>query len=137
MTPETEARMSEMRAEIAELRQAVAEAKASTAATPKIEGLASGNDDYELTMRITGTHTRDRSKPSYNRTSYVWTVEYTTTWNDILQWMGPSLMDEAPEREITSSLESLGLSLIREQPDEWPEVILDASSRKIASATVE
>lgn len=136
MTPETEARMAELRAELAELRQAAAE-KSEAEALPKIEGLASGEDPFGFEMRITGTHVRDRAKQSYQRKTYVWTIAYETTWNEIVQLVGPSLMDEASEREIRGSLQNLGSQLIREQTDKWPDAILEWSRSEVSDATAD
>ncbi|WP_294179798.1 DUF4062 domain-containing protein [uncultured Schumannella sp.] len=136
MTPETEARIAEMRAELAELRQAAAE-KSEAEALPKIEGLASGDDPFDLEMEITGEHVRDRAKPSYQRKNYLWTVGYETNWNEILQQVGPSLMDEASETEIRESLQNLGRQLIREQPDRTPDAILEWSRSEISGASVD
>lgn len=136
MTPETEARMLELRAELAELRQAVAE-KSESEALPKIEGLASGEDPFEFSMEIRGTHVQDKSKQTYQRKTYVWTVGYETTWNEILQLVGPSLMDEAAEHEIRTALQNFGDDLAREQLDKWPRSILEWSKREVADSTVD
>lgn len=136
MTPETEARISEMRAELAELRQAAAE-KSEAEALPKIEGLASGEDPFDLEMQITGKHVRDRAKQPYQRETYEWTIAYETTWNEILQFVGPALMDEASEREIKSSLHSLGRQLLQEQRDKWPDSILEWSGSEVSATTVD
>jgi hypothetical protein len=137
MTPETEARISEMRAELAELRQAAAEQKSNGGTLPRIEGLASGDDHFALAMKITGKRKKDEAKQSYARPTYEWTVAYDTTWNDVLQAVGPSLMDEASEREITKSLEALGDGFIRTQRQKWPQDILSWSESEIEGSTVD
>lgn len=136
MTPETEARIAELRAELAELRQAAAE-HSDAEALPRIEGLAFGEDTYELEMKVTGTDKREKDKPSYSRPTYIWSVELECTWNRTLQQVGPSLMDEASEREIADSLSKLGLQLIREQPRRWPTVVDQWSKRIVADSTVD
>jgi len=136
MTPETEARIADLRAELAELRQAAAE-KGAAEALPKIDGLASGDDAFKLGMNVTGTQKQDADKPSYARQKYIWSIEYETTWNEILHQVGPSLMDEASEKEIRGSLEDFGTRLIREQPSRWPKNIDEWLSRSVADATVD
>lgn len=131
MTPETEARIAEMRAELAELRQAVSESRAGTEGVPKIEGLASGDDHYDFVVKITGTQLDDRITSPYNRAHYVWTVEYHTTWNEIVHVVGPALMDEASEREITRLLQGLSVRLIDEQDELWPGDIDTATRREM------
>lgn len=137
MTPDTEARIAEMRAELAELRQAAAEAKTNAAEHPKIDGLASGDDEYQFVMNITGTKPSDANKSSYSRTHYIWTVPYVTTWNEILERIGPSLIDEASEREIGQALEAFGIALTRAQPDRRPKQADNVTKRQVLPATVD
>lgn len=135
MTPDTETKIAEMRAELAELRQAAAERHIVSAALPKIEGLASGEDAYELTLKIDGTSKKD--KTAYSRPSFIWTLRFETTWNEIIQQVGPSLMDEASEREISNSLEGLAASLVRTQPERWSSDIDQIHKRSIANSSVD
>ena len=118
MTPATETRIAEMRAELAELRQAAAE-RTDAHELPRIEGLASGSDRFELTMRLVGT-SKDESGPDYAKTKYLWAVGYVTTWDEILETVGPSLMDEAPQHELSGALEQFGMALARSQQDLRP-----------------
>jgi hypothetical protein len=137
MTPETEARISEMRAELAELKQAASERKAESAGPAKIDGLASGADTYGLTMKITGNDKQDSNQKSYNRKSYLWSIDYQTSWNGILETIGPSLMDEASEYEIAEALDALGKRLIRQQPARMLNNIDVITKAEIAPSSVD
>lgn len=136
LTPETEARIAEMRAELAELRQAAAE-QSEAEASPKIEGLSAGDDAFELEIKVTGTDKRDSEKAVYSRPAYIWSIGYETTWNEILHQIGPSLLDEASEREIKELLTAFGGELARAQPTKWPQAILEWSKRRVADSTVD
>jgi hypothetical protein len=137
MTPETEARIAELRAEVAELRQAAAERKVESSGTlHKIEGLAFGDDTYDLQIKVNGTSQSDVDEPSYLRKTYVWTLKYQTTWNSIVELVGPPLMDEASEREISDTLDGLGASLIRSQPEKWPSNIDEVRTRSVSTESV-
>lgn len=137
MTPDTETKIAEMRAELAELRQAAAERHIVSDALPKIEGLASGDDVFDLTLKIDGTSKKDKDKNQYSRPSYIWTLHFETTWNEIIQRVGPSLMDEASEREISNSLEGLATSLVRTQPERWANDIDQIAKRSVANSSVD
>lgn len=137
MTSETQASMAEMRAEVAELRQAAAERQAADKASPKFEGLSSGDEQFLLEMEISGKRKVDKDKSSYEQGTYVWTVAYRTTWNEILQAIGPSLMDEASEREIRKAIDSLGIDLIRQQIERFPPAIHRVTDREASSTSVE
>lgn len=136
MTPETEARIAELRAELAERRQVAAE-QHEAEALPKIEGLASGDEECHLQVNVTGSDKKDAAKAHYSRTTYIWTISYKTTWNEILQQIGPPLLDEASEREIARSLNTLVEDLAREQPQAWPGEIHEWSKRAIADSSVD
>lgn len=135
MTAETEARIAELRAEVAELRQREAE-KHETESVPKIEGLASGEDRVFLEMKVTGTSKEDEELKPYLRQRYIWTLKYSTTWNEILQHVGPPLIDEASEREITRYMKELGDQLIYSQREMWPANMLEEESRSISESSV-
>lgn len=138
MTPETEARIAEMRAEIAELRQAASERRTGAEGAPKIEGLASGSDPFELSMKLSGYRREDRQLTNYSKSRYEWKVGYMSTWNDILHEVGPSLMDEASEREITAALRSYGITLVRSQTDRYPRNLEEETSqREISPSSVD
>jgi hypothetical protein len=138
MTPEAEARIAEMRAELAELRQAASEHRENSGGSPKIEGLASGEDAFVLVMEFTATDTKDPEPGPYEAPKhYVWNVDYATTWNDVLERVGPSLMDEASEREIGRALEGLLNELVRAQPDRLPSRIGKVRSRSMAAKCID
>jgi hypothetical protein len=137
MTAETEARIAEMRAEIAELRQAASEQRVKPDGAPKIEGLASGDDAVDLDLTVHGTLQRDKEKSQYSRPTYVWTLGYSTTWNDIIETVGPSLMDEASEKEITKALQTFLNGLVRAQPKVWPTDLLGVEKREISNSSVD
>lgn len=135
MTAETEARISEMRAELAELRQAAAERVGKTPVT-MIEGLASGADPYTVLLEVKGTDKRDKDKLAYERPSYVWTIELETFWNAILQAVGPLLMNEANEAEMSRALLAHALEVLDEDPSQWPNEIHDYADRRLANVVV-
>jgi hypothetical protein len=88
-------------------------------------------------MKITATQKRDADKASYSRPNYIWTLNYDTTWNEVLHQVGPSLLDEASEKEIADILQRFGIELVRDQPDVWPAEILEWSERQVSPKTVD
>lgn len=135
MTPETEARISELRAEVAELRQAAAE-RNEVSAAPWIDGLAPGDDHYQLKINVTGKSTADNGLADYQRKTWIWRLGFDTSWNEIVERIGPLLLDEGSEREIRDSLVSLGLELSRNQPENWSDRIDMVSKREADESSV-
>jgi hypothetical protein len=88
-------------------------------------------------MEITGTQKSDASKAEYLRPRYVWTVDYLSTWDEIMERVGPTLMDEASEQELRHLLNEYGIELSLDQRDRMPNAIATVSERKIPKATVD
>lgn len=103
MTPETQAEMAELRAQISELRLA---AKAAADAELEVpEGLASGEDEYAITGTLVFYRKSDiKNGLKTTNTRYQSEVAIPVKWNDIFSDLGPVLMNEATETELRNSV---------------------------------
>jgi len=119
MTPETQAEISELRAQISELKltNELSAAHSRKAVIP--EDLASGNDKYELYANFFYYDKDAVDGGIYNRTpkSRVQRV-LVVTWNEIFYDLGASLINEATEEDIRQVLNRFALSCILQRPEE-------------------
>ncbi|CAL4859987.1 DUF4062 domain-containing protein [Microbacterium sp. MM2322] len=117
MTPEQKTEIAELRARVAELAQE-AEAKDKRAA---IAGdLAQGDDLYSFKFVVTGFRLEDLDPdgdPRWDADQYNWTISVPTSWNKILQLVGPTLLHESSEPELSKVLEAHARRLWRENTD--------------------
>ncbi|TFB15436.1 DUF4062 domain-containing protein [Microbacterium sp. 3H14] len=118
MTPEQKTEIAELRARVAELVQAT---EAKDRQQVIAEDLAQGSDAYSFSLVVVGYRQQDldgEGDGSWGASQYRWTVAVPVTWNEILQVVGPTLLHESSEPELTKVLLAYGQRLWRERYDE-------------------
>ncbi|WP_196810814.1 DUF4062 domain-containing protein [Mycobacterium marinum] len=95
MTPDTEREILTLRAELAEARQKSQSLESSQGIDR--ERLSEGEDTVSARLRVYSN--------SYADDTDIW-VTASVTWNSILEAIGPTLIDEATEKEFRSKLVS-------------------------------
>jgi hypothetical protein len=116
MTPETQAEISELRAQVSELRL---EARATAAAQQRIpEGLASGDDPYDITGTLVFYRRSDlrTGAPTYTLDRYQANVAVPVTWNEVFGYLGPKLMNEATETELRIGVTRFCREVVEDAP---------------------
>jgi Lhr-like helicase len=135
ITAETQTEIAELRAQVAELRQSKAE---SERAAPAIADLAIGDDPYRFKHSVLGHTAEDEDQPSYLRQRYIWSVSFDTTWNQILQAIGPRLLNETTQNDLHAAITDYGRSLwAARSTDDWPETLAEVSETRADPATLE
>lgn len=133
MTPEQQAEVAELRARVAELTQ---EAAFKQNTVDDVEDLAQGEDEYEVEIKATGYKTQDLDRGGqalrYDSPQYVWTLAIPITWNGILQGIGPILLHEASEPEISRAFEAF----VRQEWSDRPKLHPKDLKRQIGSIGV-
>jgi hypothetical protein len=119
MTPETRVEIAELEAKIAKLEKK--EMETSTAIAAHLDdGFAHGPEEVELSLTHKG----------YNYVSGL--VEelgdLTYTWDEIIEVLGPFMIDEAPERSLRNTFNNHMLSDIRNVPDDWTDDLSSESA---------
>lgn len=135
MTPETQTEIAELRAQVAELRQSKAE---SERAAPTISDLAVGDDIYRFKHSVLGHTAEDEDQQSYRRQRYIWSVVFETTWNKILQNIGPRLLNETTQNDLNAAITEYGRALWAERdPEDWPESLQEVTETRPETSTLE
>ena len=119
MTPETQAEIAELRAQVSELRL---EAKASAAAKQEIPGdLAWGDDAYDVSGTIVFFRRSDLRSgvPTYTLDRYQADISIPVTWHDVFGYLGPSLMNEATETEIKNRVYRFCRQVVENAPGRY------------------
>ena len=96
MTPETRTQIAELEAKIAKFEKKEIETSSSTAAKMD-DSFAHGQEEIELTV------THEGMSQHYNSVSETGTL--TCTWDEIVEVLGPFMIDEAPEPGLRRTLE--------------------------------
>lgn len=110
MTPEIRTELAELRARVAELTQEAQANASSTAFLDGVDDLAQGDDEYATKFLFEGYH-KDKLDANgdlidmWGRPS-TWWMMLSSTWNDILQALGPALLHEASEPELRRALDT-------------------------------
>ncbi|NNC12850.1 DUF4062 domain-containing protein [Planctomonas sp. JC2975] len=114
MTPEQKTEIAELRARVAELTR---ETDLRTTARAVIaDDLAQGDDEYAFKFTVTGYSIEDLDEDGdapWNAQKYTWTITEFTTWNALLERVGPALLHEASEPEMSKALEDYASLLWR------------------------
>jgi hypothetical protein len=114
MTPEVERDIAELQAKVSELTRLLeAEQRVSKITVP--EGLAEGDDIYDLSVRLLYWKIEDKEKSSYHRPKYLSEIAVPATWNEIIFHLGPALLDETVEHIVESELKTLAVNIINEK----------------------
>ncbi|MGQ2913642.1 DUF4062 domain-containing protein [Microbacterium kunmingense] len=110
MTPEVRTELAELRAKVAELTQEAQAKATSTAFLEGIDELAQGEDEYEVKMLFQGYRKDQLREDGQLREMFTspgtWWMILSSTWNEILQTVGPTLLHEASEPEIRRALDA-------------------------------
>ncbi|MFI2563468.1 DUF4062 domain-containing protein [Paenarthrobacter sp. NPDC018779] len=119
MTPETQAEISDLRAQISELKLTNELSAAQTKKAGVPEDLASGNDKYEMYANFYYYDTEEVSRGIYARTPKSRQQRILiVTWNEIFYDVGASLINEASEEDIRKVLNRFVLGCIVNRPEE-------------------
>lgn len=103
-------------AEILRLREQIDQlttelSKSETESPKGVEHLAQGDDKLELGCEFETTGPGESGK----RTSYTWTWDAKTTWNDIFFELSPLMLDEASTYQLKSRLGTFAKELLEDQ----------------------
>ena len=110
MTLETRTEIAELKAKLAELEKEEIESAASTMASIDAS-FAHGSEAVKLKVTHTGWK-------GYGEHAEDGIIEYT--WDEIIQVLGPFMIDEAPEPKLRTTLESHMLrDLFEKEPEGW------------------
>lgn len=101
MTPETRAEIAELRAKIAEFAKEEAE-NSSLSSAEMDDSFAHGQDEIELSLKHNGSGYRDEEDG-----------DLTYTWDEIIEVLGPFMIDEAPEPALRKTFNNHMVSEIR------------------------
>lgn len=109
MTAETRAEIAELKAKVAQFEKREAESTTSTSAHLN-DYFAHGREEIEVALKHRG---------------YVYGVlheevgDLTYTWDEIVEVLGPFMLDEAPEPALRKTFDNHMLSDIQENADSW------------------
>lgn len=122
MTPETQAEISDLRAQISELKLNNELSAAQTKKTAMPADLASGSDKYELytnlyyySKNVVATGFLGQSNRSRRQ------ILNSVTWNEIFYDVGASLINEASEEDLDQVLDRFALSVVVRDEANLPE----------------
>lgn len=101
MTPETRAQIAELRARIAEFEKEEAETSAESSAEVD-ESFAHGQEEIELALKHKGRGYREEEDG-----------DLTYTWDEIVEVLGPFMIDEAPEPALRQTFNNHMVSEIQ------------------------
>lgn len=107
LTPETRAEIAELRAKIAEFEKEEAESSAASSAYMD-ESFAHGQDEIELSLKHKGLSYGYREEED---------GDLTYTWDEIIEVLGPFMIDEAPEPALRQTFNNHMVSEIRGDAD--------------------
>lgn len=137
LTPEQKTEIAELRALVAELSHA-ADSRSSKSFDDASD-LAQGEDMYSAEVKVSGYKKQDLNADgsvSWDTTSYTWTMHIPVTWNEILQAVGPTLLHEASEPELTRFFETWLQQKWRENRDLHPKAMAKAKGAIHVSGSV-
>ncbi|WP_207346337.1 DUF4062 domain-containing protein [Arthrobacter sp. E3] len=120
MTPETEAEIANLRAQVSELKLKLDSETTVKSSIP--DDLASGTDPYDLYLLIEYYTEAVASKGiQWNSAKSRKQIVLPVNWNSILYDLGPSLINESTEREFLAAVEKFTYSaLFTENKDKLP-----------------
>jgi hypothetical protein len=112
-TPEMRAELVELRAKVADLNREAESHKLTPFATPEM--LAQGDDECTLKLRVTGYLKSELTSGGgiqYGTRRHSWIIPVTTTWNEVLTAIGPTLLDEATEKDIAKVISGFLVNMV-------------------------
>lgn len=122
MTPEVQAEMAELRAQVSELNREVA-ATTKIVVDPDVE---SGTDTYPIDMTLEYFTDEELTKPRYQRKPASKRIFIDVTWDEVLSHMGTKLMHEATGEELSKELDTFSTICLMQNhreliPDDYSE----------------
>ncbi|GAA4266033.1 DUF4062 domain-containing protein [Frondihabitans peucedani] len=131
MTPEVRAEIAELKAAVARFEKEQAEGSAGSAETID-ETFAHGSETIELSLIHKGYY-------SYKHLEEQGTLDYT--WDDLIELLGPFMLDEAPEPVLRKTLNQHMLHDVQEDVEgwenHWSNQAVEISDRSWGSVTVQ
>jgi hypothetical protein len=126
MTPETRTEIAELRAALANLEKTRAEEEVVLSKEEHKLDLSfqHGDDKIELKLELSGDE-------SYRSVTYSGELIYR--WDEVIEVLGPYMIDESPEPQLRRILNSHMMEQIFENPEGWPE--LDNPTVKVSDAS--
>lgn len=109
MTPETRAEIAELHAKIAQFEKKEVESAATTSEHID-DSFAHGQENIELSLK-------HKSTLSFPETEEDGVLTYT--WDEIMEVLGPFMIDEAPEPQLRATFNNHMLSEIQNDPANW------------------
>lgn len=109
MTPETRAEIAELNAKVALLEKKEVESSV-TSPTQINDSFAHGQEDVEFSLKHKGYGGYGRQEED---------GDLTYTWDEVIDVLGPFMIDEAPEPRLRATFNNHMLSDIRNDPDNW------------------
>lgn len=119
MTAETRVKIAELEAMIAKLEKKEIETSTVTAAQID-DGFAHGQEEVELALLHKGY--------SLGHGNIEELGDLTYTWDEIIEVLGPFMIDEAPEPTLRKTFDSHMLNDIQNDPDSWTSNISHESA---------
>lgn len=110
MTPEIRAEIAELKAKVAQFEKKEVESSVVTS-THIDKSFAHGQEEVELSLKYKG-YSRSRGLTEE-------VCELTYKWDDIMEVLGPFMIDEAPESVLRNTINSHMLSDIQNNVDNW------------------
>lgn len=126
MTPETQAEIANLRAQVSELKLKLEEvAPAKTAMPPE---LSSGSDAYRLFINLVWEHETEKNRGTTQPKKYRSTIELDVTWDSMLYDLGAKLINESNEAELREAFDNFAYAQLLENPKKLPDGFSKATS---------
>lgn len=109
MTPETRAEIAELNAKIAQFEKKEVESSVTTSAQID-DSFAHGQEKVELSLKHKGLYSYQDIEED---------GDLTYTWDEIMEVLGPFMIDEAPEPTLRATFNKHMLSEIQSDPKNW------------------
>jgi hypothetical protein len=121
MTPETERELAELRQRVAELTSELGLEKRQYR-PEDTEHLAQGDDALMLDSFVE-YHSKENVEAgtAYANRRLRAHGDFQTTWNDLLAYIGLSLMDECSEQQMSSEIDSLAYKIVETETERVPD----------------
>ncbi|MHA6669000.1 DUF4062 domain-containing protein [Homoserinimonas sp. A447] len=137
MTPEQKTEIAELRALVAELTHE-AESRSSKSFDDTSD-LAQGEDIYRAQVKASG-YKEDAvfadGSTAWDAPSFTWTSYISVTWNELLQAVGPTLLHEASEPELTRFFQTWLSQKWKENPEVHSKAMAKQKGALVVSSSV-
>lgn len=128
ITPEVESELADLRVKVANLTTELDRARSG----PVIPDLARGDDEYGFVVHESfytqQQHDEGRTKAPWARPGAYWAPTASVSWNDLFAALGPFMMDECSEADLSEHLDSVAESLMEPLAARRPSVFGSSAS---------